>query len=534
MRDSGTTVDALVVGAGFAGMYAIHKLRQLGLKVRAFEAADDVGGTWWWNRYPGARCDVESMEYSYSFSEELQQEWQWTEKYATQAEILAYARHAADHMRIRDAIQFSTKVLSAHFDSATSLWTVGTDRGDCALARMLIMAAGCLSQPQFPDLPGLKQFSGRVLHTGQWPHEPVDFRSQRVGIVGTGSSGIQLIPEVAKQAAHLTVFQRTPNFSLPAFNRPLAQEDIRWFKRHYAARREKARYTPGGSSGFQPPDRAALDDSPERREKVYEQGWQKGSTALLRNYRDILTNEQSNATLAEFVRSKISKTVHEPEVAALLTPTDHPIGTKRVCLDNGYYETFNRANVRLVNLRSQPILKMTPNGVMAGGEEIPLDNLVFATGYDAITGAVLSIDVRVDGGLALAHKWKYGARAYLGLMTAGFPNLFLITGPGSPSVLANMITGIEQHVEWIADCLAFMREHLLTRIDADPAHEDAWVEHVDSLASATLLPRTNSWFTGANVPGKPRVFLPYSGGHGTYRMKCSDVAFRRYEGFIMG
>ena len=527
------TYDAVIVGAGFAGMYAIHKLRQLGLKVRAFEAGDDVGGTWYWNRYPGARCDVESMEYSYSFCEELQREWQWTEKYAAQAEILRYASHVADRFKLRDDIQFESRVVSGEFDPSVNRWTIATDKGDVVAARYFIMAGGCLSLPRMPDFAGRDSFKGRLYHTGMWPHDGADFSGQRVGVIGTGSSGIQLIPQVAAQAAHCTVFQRTPNFSLPAFNRAMDPEFERWFKKHYRARREKARYSSAGIAGFPLPDKGALEESPEQRARVYESGWTRGSTGFTRIYKDILSNTDANQTMAEFVRAKIRNTVKDPQVTALLTPTDHPIGTKRICLDTNYYETYNRANVELVDLRRNPITEITPKGIRTKDGEYALDAIVFATGYDAVTGAVLNIDIRTRGGASLVDKWAAGPRTYLGLMTAGFPNLFLITGPGSPSVLTNMITSIEHHVEWIADCLEHLRDAGIQRMEADRTFEDAWVEHVNEVANTTLLPLTNSWYTGANIPGKPRVFLPYLGGHGNYRMKCAEVAFKRYEGFVL-
>jgi len=526
-------LDAVVAGAGFAGLYAIHRLRAMGLRVQAFEAGGDVGGTWYWNRYPGARCDVESLDYSYSFSEELQQEWEWTEKYAGQPEILRYLRHVAERFGLRGAVQFGTSVTAARFDPGRSSWQLETDRGDRVEARFFILAGGCLSRPQLAALPGLQAFAGRVLHTGRWPHEPVDFGGRRVAVIGTGSSGIQLIPQVARQAAQLTVFQRTPNYSLPAFNRPLDRDYVRWFKRHYAQRREKARYAPGGSSGYTAPDRSALDDTPREREAVYERGWARGSTALLRSYKDILTSQAANDTLAQFVRAKIRGKVRDPAVAALLAPTDHGIGTKRVCLDTGYFEAYDAPHVRLVNLREEPLVEVTPGALRTRAREVAVDDLVFATGYDAISGAALAIDLAVEGGPALADHWRDGARACLGLMAAGFPNLFLVTGPGSPSVLANMVTGIEQHVDWIAGCIAYLRERGAGRIEATAAAEQDWMAHVQRLAAATLLPRANSWFTGANIPGKPRVFLPYVGGHGAYRMACADVAFRGYEGFTI-
>lgn len=525
------TLDALIVGAGFAGMYAIHKLRDIGLKVRAFEAGSDVGGTWYWNRYPGARCDVESMEYSYSFSNDLQGEWQWTEKYAAQPELLRYAGHVADRFRLREDIQFNTRVVSAEFDANKNLWTVSTDQGETVEAQFFIMAGGCISLPRMPEFPNRDSFKGKLYHTGTWPHEGVDFSGMRVGVIGTGSSGIQIIPQLARQAAHCTVFQRTPNFSLPAFNGPMDPQFERWYKKHYQSRREKARYTSAGIAGHPLPDKGALEVSTEERNRVYEEGWNRGSTGLTRAFKDILSNKDANETMSEFVREKIRNTVKDPQVAALLTPTDHFIGTKRICLDSDYYETYNRTNVELVDVRKQPIQEITPKGISTTEKEYELDAIVFATGYDAVTGAVLNIDIRNRDGLTLAQKWTAGPRTYLGLMTAGLPNLFLVTGPGSPSVLTNMITSIEHHVEWITDCLTYLRDQGIQRMEADSAYEDRWVEHVNEVANTTLFPLADSWYTGANIPGKPRVFLPYIGGHGNYRMKCADVAFKGYEGF---
>lgn len=530
---SATALDVVIVGAGFGGLYAIHKFRQQGLNVRAFEAGDGVGGTWYWNRYPGARCDVESMEYSYSFSDELQQEWKWSEKYAQQGEILRYANHVADRFKLRDAIQFSTRVVSAAFDSESKLWTLRTDRGDAVTARFFVVAGGCLSLPRMPDFPGRDSFKGKLYHTGTWPHEGVDFSGLRVGVIGTGSSGIQAIPRIAEQARQLTVFQRTANFSLPAWNIPMPAEYEAWFKAHYPARREKARYSSAGIACHPTPDKGALEVPDDQRAKVYEAGWAHGGPGFTRIYKDILSNEKANETMAEFVRNKIRQKVKDPAVAALLTPTDHAIGTKRICVDTDYYETYNRDNVKLVNVREHPIEEITPKGLRTTEKEYELDAIVFATGYDAVTGAILNIDIRVDGGPSLAEKWAHGPKTYLGLMTAGYPNLFMVTGPGSPSVLTNMITSIEQHIEWIADCLRYLGQKGVRRMEAQVDFEEAWVRHVNEVADTTLFPRANSWYTGANIPGKPRVFLPYVGGHGVYRMKCADVAFKGYEGFTL-
>lgn len=525
--------DVVVIGAGFAGMLMLHRLRGMGLGVRVFEAADDVGGTWWWNRYPGARCDVESLEYSYSFSSELQQQWTWKERFASQGEILSYARHVAERFDLRRDIRFQTRVTSARFDEKAACWSIVTDRGDQVTARWCVSAAGCLSLPRMPEFPGRDSFAGKLYHTGLWPQQGVDFSGLRVGVIGTGSSGIQAIPLIAAQAAHLTVFQRTANFSLPSGNRPLQDDEVERFKAQYEDVRARARMTPAGIASMPAPTRGALEDSPDRQREVYEAAWQRGSTFLTRAYNDLLFNEDANATAAEFVREKIRAIVKDPAVAETLSPRDHFIGTKRICLDSGYYETFNRDNVRLVDVRKDPIEGITPAGIRTASGEIALDAIVFATGFDAITGALLNIDIRGVGGQSLADAWSGGPRTYLGLMTAGFPNLFSITGPGSPSVLTNMIMSIEQHVDWIARCIDWMREQGSRRIEADPTAQDRWVDHVNQVADRTLFPRANSWYVGANVPGKPRVFMPYIGGLGVYRQHCDEVAARGYEGFLI-
>jgi cyclohexanone monooxygenase len=532
--DSHPHFDAVIIGAGFGGMYAIYKLRKIGLSVRAFEAGTDVGGTWYWNRYPGARCDVESIEYSYSFSDALQQEWSWSERYASQPEILRYASHVADRFDLRDDIRFTQRVLSAEFDPSVNRWTVRTDKGDTVTAQFLITAAGCLSVPRMPDIPGRDEFNGKLYHTGAWPHEGVDFTGLHVGVIGTGSSGIQAIPQIAKAAAHCTVFQRTPNFSLAAYNRPMEAQFEREYKLNYAKHRAKARHSSAGIASHPTPEKGAFDDSPEDRERVYENGWNWGNTGFTRIYKDILSSTEANDTMADFVRRKIRDTVKNPEVAAMLTPTDHPIGTKRICLDSDYFETYNRDNVTLVDVRKDSIVKLSKEGVVTTNSTYALDAIVFATGYDAVTGAILGIDIRVKGRTeSLAQKWRAGPRTYLGLMTAGFPNLFFITGPGSPSVLTNMISSIEQHVEWIAECLQYLRAGGLKRMEARLDSEDAWVAHVNEVADSTLFPRAASWYMGANIPGKPRVFLPYVGGLGRYRAKCDEVASRGYEGFSL-
>jgi cyclohexanone monooxygenase len=525
-------VDAVVVGAGLAGMYMLHRLRGIGVSVRVFEAGDGVGGTWYWNRYPGARCDVESMQYSYSFSEELQQEWTWTERYPSQPEILRYAEHVADRFDLRRDIRFGTRVTEAIFDEATGRWTVATDAGDRLSARFLIAAVGCLSAARIPDLKGLDSFQGAHYHTGRWPPDGVDFTGKRVAVIGTGSSGIQAIPLVAAQAAHLTVFQRTANYSVPAWNAPMDPEYERWVKVGYGEIRQVMRVSPSGAYvTFNPV--SALEETPEERLLEFEARWAQGGIPFLGSFGDLLFNPEANRMAADFVRGKIREIVEDPGVAESLSPKDHPIGSKRICVDTGYYATYNRPNVTLVDVRDAPIEEITATGLRTAGAEHDVDVIVFATGFDAMTGPLLGIGIRGRGGLTLKRKWEAGPRAYLGLMSAGFPNLFTITGPGSPSVLGNMITSIEQHVDWIADCLAHLRSEGIATIEAAPAAEDAWVDHVNETASRTLYVKADSWYLGANIPGKPRVFMPYAGGVGTYRQKCTDIAERGYEGFIL-
>jgi cation diffusion facilitator CzcD-associated flavoprotein CzcO len=526
--------DAVVVGAGFSGLYLIHRLRGLGLSVRALERGSGVGGTWFWNRYPGARCDIESVDYSYSFSPDLEQEWEWTERYATQPEILRYLEHVADRFDLRRDIEFDARVTHAHYDDDAGRWAIGTERGGRYSARFCIMAAGNLSSVKRPDFAGLDTFGGEWHHTAEWPHEGVDFSGRRVGFVGTGSTGIQAIPRIAQQAERLYVFQRTPNFSMPAHNRPLDPEFARRIKADYADRRERNRRSKDGVP-LDPPERAAMEVGPEERRRVYEEGWARGGiSALSGGFTDFFTDREANETAAEFAREKIRAAVRDPVVAEALLPRHHPIGTKRTCVDIGYYETYNRDNVELVDVRSDPIEAITPRGVRTRAAVYEVDSIVFAIGFDAMTGALFEIDIRGAGGLELREKWAAGPRTYLGLATAGFPNLFVVTGPGSPSVLSNMVVSIEQHVDWIADCLAHASARGIDRIEATVAAEDAWVQHVNELAGASLYPLASSWYLGANIPGKPRVFMPYIGGVGTYRQVCDDVAERGYEGFALG
>jgi cyclohexanone monooxygenase len=528
---SGRDFDAVIVGAGFAGLYMLHRLRGLGLKARVLEAGSGVGGTWYWNRYPGARCDVESMEYSYQFSEELQQEWEWSERYAAQPEILRYANHVADRFDLRRDIAFNARVRSAAFDEAADAWVVETEDGARATGTFLIMATGCLSAPNRPQFEGVESFAGATYHTGTWPHEGVDFTGRRVAVIGTGSSAVQSIPIIARQAKQLTVFQRTANYAVPAHNRPLEAEYVRRIKADYAGLRRRAKQTPTGID-FDYSEELALETPPEEREREFERRWRRGGLSFLGAYMDLMVNEAANNLVAEFVRAKIRQKVADPAVADLLSPRN-TIGCKRLCIDIGYYETFNQPHVRLIDVSKSPIERITSKGVTVGGRAYEVDAIVFATGFDAMTGALDRIDIRGRGGLALREKWREGPRTYLGLGMAGFPNLFTITGPGSPSVLTNMLPTIEQHVGWIADTLAYLRSRGLARIEPTAPAEDEWVAHVGELAGRTLRHTCSSWYLGANIAGKPRVFMPYIGGFPRYVQKCDEVAARGYAGFAL-
>jgi cyclohexanone monooxygenase len=527
------TYDVVVVGAGFAGMYMLHKLRGQGLSARVYEQGGDVGGTWYWNRYPGARCDVESMQYSYSFSEELQQEWNWSERYAPQPEILRYANHVADRFGLRSDIQLDTRVDRAEFDESSNTWAVTTSDGKTVTGRYVVLATGCLSNARMPEIKGLADFKGKVYHTGHWPHEPVDFTGQRIGVIGTGSSGIQSVPVIAEQASRLTVFQRTANFSIPARNAALTEEERKAFRARYPEIRRFAREEARNGIYTEMPDRGALEDGDNERRAKYEQRWSRGGLTFMSVYNNLALDRAANDTAASFVREKIAEIVRDPQIAKLLQPNNHPIGSKRICIDTDYFAAFNRPNVTLVDIKSNPIEEITANAVRAGGRYYEVDALVLATGFDAMTGSVAKIDIRGRDGVTLNQKWAEGPKTYLGLMSAGFPNLFIITGPGSPSVLSNMIVSIEQHVEWITDCIAYMRDRGFEAMEANRDAEDKWVDHVNEVAHTTLYPQANSWYMGANIPGKPQIFMPYIGGVGVYRQICNDVAAKGYEGFAM-
>ena len=526
-------VDAVVIGAGFAGLYAVYRLRQMGLAHRAFEQGGGVGGTWYWNRYPGASSDSESWVYAYTFSEELEQDWTWSCRFPEQAEILRYLEHVAQRFDLDRSFTFDTRVTQAVYDDASGLWTVATEHGERVAARYLITAVGCLSAAQVPDIPGRDDFAGHWYHTGQWPHEGVDFSGLRVGVIGTGSSGIQAIPIIARQARHLTVFQRTPSFSVPARNAPLSPERVQELKRDIKKIREFCRWsTIGQPYDWQDADALAVDRDELNRQ--FEANWQKGGFEwMFGSYRDLLVDERANRLAADFVRDKIRAIVKDPEVARKLLPSGYPIATKRLPLDQGYFETYNRDNVTLVDLREEPIEGIVANGIQTSEKLHELEALVFATGFDALTGPLTRIDIRGRGGRTLTEKWAHGPRTYLGVATEGFPNLFMITGPGSPSVLGNMPVSIEQHVDWVCACIDHLQAHGRSTIEPTQAAENSWGAHVKELADATLFTQTDSWYMGANIPGKPRVFLPYIGGFGTYRKLCAEVAEQGYEGFVI-
>jgi cyclohexanone monooxygenase len=524
--------DVVIVGGGLAGLYSIYRFRKMGLNIRAYEAGDGVGGTWFWNRYPGCRCDVESMEYSYSFDDDLQQDWVWPERYGTQPVILEYINHVAKRFDLMRDVQLNTRITQAVFCEKKHLWTITTNNGEQITAPICIMAAGNLSTPRKPDFPGLDNFKGDWYHTGLWPKEGVDFTDKRVGVIGTGSSGVQMMPHIAAQAKHLTVFQRTANFSLPARNAPLDPEKERKHKEEYRERRLAAYNTPFGIAGYPPPDKSALEATEEERRAIYEDKWQEGgSISYLFAYKDLLLNKDANDTASDFVRNKIRATVNDPETAELLCPDNHPIGTKRLILDSNYYEIFNQSNVKLVDVRSAPIQEITRSGIKTTESEYQLDAIAFATGFDAMTGAIKEIDVRVDGGTTIEEQWDGGPRTYLGLMVAGLPNMFMITGPQSPGVKSQMILSIEWHINWIANCLSHMRNNNHTRVAAEVEAQQQWVDHVREVAGSTLYPLANSWYMGANIPGKARVFMPYVAGVEAYTKECNRVTQNGYQGF---
>jgi cation diffusion facilitator CzcD-associated flavoprotein CzcO len=527
-------LDALVIGAGFGGLYQLLCLRdRLGLSVQALEAGGGVGGTWYWNRYPGARCDSESHVYWYTFSQELMREWEWSERYPGQAEILRYLNFVADRFDLKRDIRFNSRVASAHYDAAANRWRVHTENGDTYVVKFLVTAVGCLSTANVPDIPGLRDFKGDWYHTGQWPHDGVDFRGKRVGMIGTGSTGIQAAPVIAAQAEHLTVFQRTANYSVPARNVPLTPEFKQYVRQNARQIRALTHETYNGMA-FKVADRKAVETSPEEREAIYEAAWERGGLQFRATFQDMLVSKAANDTAADFIKRKIRSIVKDPGTAAILSDIDHPYAAKRPPIDTDYFETYNRPNVTLVDVKAAPIQRISAAGICTAGAEYPVDIIVFATGFDAMTGPLLRMDIRGRDGVALKDVWEAGPRNYLGLQIASFPNLFTITGPGSPSVLCNMPVAIEHHADWITDCIGYMRAKGLERIEPRPEAVENWVAEVNAVASRTLLPMAkHSWYLGANIPGKPRVFMPYAGGMIRYREICQDVVAREYAGFCL-
>lgn len=523
-------VDAVVVGAGFAGLYALHKLREQGLSVRVFESAPEVGGTWYHNRYPGARCDVESVDYCYSFSEELQQEWTWTEKYATQAEILSYMQWVADRLDLRRDITFDTRIVSAVLDEDTLGWQVTTDGGEVVSARFCLMATGPLSAPLRPAIDGLDSFGGEVYHTANWPHEPVEFAGKRVAIIGTGSSGIQSVPVIAEQADHLYVFQRTPNYSVPAGNKPLTTADLDAIKAEYAERRRVSWRSGGGSPHITAP-KPTMEFTAEERRAAFERRWELGGVLFSKTFPDQMVDPVANEQARIFYEEKVRAVIDDPATADLLIPNDHPIGTKRICTDSNYFQTYNRSNVSLVSVKNTPIESIDDAGIVTSDARYDVDMIVLATGFDALTGALAQIDIVGRGGATLRDNWSAGPRTYLGLGVDGFPNLFFISGPGAPAVLANMVLHAEAHVNWIADAIAYLDQHDVAAIEATGDAVDNWVAECVQRADATLFTKANSWYLGANVPGKPRVFMLFIGGFAVYNDICAEVAQAGYKGF---
>ncbi|MFT4726016.1 MAG: cation diffusion facilitator CzcD-associated flavoprotein CzcO [Granulosicoccus sp.] len=534
-------LDAVVIGAGFSGLYQLFCLREnLGLNVKLLEAGEGVGGTWYWNRYPGARCDSESHVYCYTFSKSLTEEWNWSERYPGPTEIVDYLNHVTDRFDLRRSIEFGIRVVSARFNEEDSCWDIETASGQYYRARFLITAVGCLSSANVPEIDGLEDFQGEWYHTGQWPHDGVQFEGKRVGQIGTGSTGIQAAPVIAKTAQHLTVFQRTANFSVPARNHELTAEDRNAHKRNAAETRELTR---GNSNGhcWLISDQKALETSAEDRAALYEKAWETGGLKFRSTFSDLLSSEEANSTAADFIRKKIGELVEHPDTASALSDIDHPYAAKRPPIDTRYFETYNQKNVELVDLKKTPITKITKSGIICRGADsrgqecethYDLDVLVFATGYDAITGTLLRLDIRGRKQQKLSDAWSAGPRNHLGLQVAGFPNLFMITGPGSPSVLTNMPSAIEQHVEWISNCIAYMKEQEYTLIESPESSVESWVSETNAEADKTLLPKVkHSWYLGANIPGKPRVFMPYAGGLDKYRDICQKVADDNYQGF---
>ncbi|MQG23499.1 MAG: NAD(P)/FAD-dependent oxidoreductase [SAR202 cluster bacterium] len=528
MNQHNEELDVIIVGAGFSGLYMLYKMRKMNLKALVIERASDAGGTWFWNRYPGARCDIESIEYSYSFSDELQQEWNWSNRYSDQSEILDYINYVVKKFNLKENIVFNTSVKSATFDENLKNWIVETDSKSYS-SKFCVMATGTLSSIKEPNFDGLENFKGDLYVTGEWPHEKLDFTSKKVAIIGTGSSAVQSIPVIAEEAKNLTVFQRSPNYTIPANNRPLTEKELSNAKSSYDQIREKAKYTRAGIGYNQFEERKLLDLSSEEIKKELNNRWKIGGQEIFTaGFTDVGVNVEANKIVADFVKSKIKEIVKDPNVAELLSPED-AIGCKRLCADTNYFETYNRENVELIDLNSNPINSITENGILTKNKEFKFDTIIFATGFDAMTGALQAIDITGKNGKKLKQVWKDGPKSFLGLLINGFPNLFTVTGPGSPSVLTNMMVAIEQHVEWISDCINFLSKSNLNEVEADELFQIEWMDHIEEVAKNTLRYTCNSWYVGANVPGKKRVFMPYAGGFGKYREKCDEIAENNYS-----
>mgnify|MGYP001265521160 FL=1 len=528
MNQHNDELDVIIVGAGFSGLYMLYKMRKMNLKALIIERASDAGGTWFWNRYPGARCDIESIEYSYSFSDELQQEWNWSNRYSDQSEILEYINYVVKKFNLKENIVFNTSVKSATFDENLKNWILETDSKSYS-SKFCVMATGTLSSIKQPNFDGLENFKGDWYVTGEWPHEKLDFTSKKVAIVGTGSSAVQSIPVIAEEAKNLTVFQRSPNYTIPANNRPLTEKELSNAKSSYDQIREKAKYTRAGIGYNQFEERKLLDLSSEEIKKELNNRWKIGGQEIFTaGFTDVGVDVEANKIVADFVKSKIKEIVKDPNVAELLSPED-AIGCKRLCADTNYFETYNRENVELIDLNSNPINSITENGILTNDKEFKFDTIIFATGFDAMTGALQAIDITGKNGKKLKQVWKDGPKSFLGLLINGFPNLFTVTGPGSPSVLTNMMVAIEQHVEWISDCINFLSKSNLKEVEADELFQIEWMDHIEEVAKNTLRYTCNSWYVGANVPGKKRVFMPYAGGFGKYREKCDEIAENNYS-----
>ncbi len=528
MNQHNEELDVIIVGAGFSGLYMLYKMRKMNLKALIIERASDAGGTWFWNRYPGARCDIESIEYSYSFSDELQQEWNWSNRYSDQSEILEYINYVVKKFNLKENIVFNTSVKSATFDENLKNWILETDSKSYS-SKFCVMATGTLSSIKQPNFDGLENFKGDWYVTGEWPHEKLDFTSKKVAIIGTGSSAVQSIPVIAEEAKNLTVFQRSPNYTIPANNRPLTEKELSNAKSSYDQIREKAKYTRAGIGYNQFEERKLLDLSSEEIKKELNNRWKIGGQEIFTaGFTDVGVNVEANKIVADFVKSKIKEIVKDPNVAELLSPED-AIGCKRLCADTNYFETYNRENVELIDLNSNPINSITENGILTNDKEFKFNTIIFATGFDAMTGALQAIDITGKNGKKLKQVWKDGPKSFLGLLINGFPNLFTVTGPGSPSVLTNMMVAIEQHVEWISDCINFLSKSNLKEVEADELFQIEWMDHIEEVAKNTLRYTCNSWYVGANVPGKKRVFMPYAGGFGKYREKCDEIAENNYS-----